>query len=121
MVNIFEYLLKNLILTEIIEILGIFIIKINNKKNLFNIIVVNIITNLPFSLLSYLIVYYNLKINYYLFIIISEIIIILIETYLFNKYLIFKNKNIKKTICLSIYLNMLSFVIGNLLLFIIKQ
>lgn len=121
---IVNYILKNLILTEIIEIFFSFILGIRNINNYKIIILMNIITNVTLSFITY-ILFSFVNINFYIYLIIIETIVILTEKIILQKYFdfdiekIFLINKIKtnnyKSFCLSLILNFLSIIFGNII------
>lgn len=118
------YILKNLILTEIIEIFFSFILGIRNINNYKIIILMNIITNVTLSFITY-ILFSFVNINFYIYLIIIETIVILTEKIILQKYFdfdiekIFLINKIKtnnyKSFCLSLILNFSSIIFGNII------
>lgn len=118
------YILKNLILTEIIEIFFSFILGIRNINNYKIIILMNIITNVTLSFITY-ILFNFVNINFYIYLIIIETIVILTEKIILQTYFdfdiekIFLINKIKtnnyKSFCLSLILNFSSIIFGNII------
>jgi len=118
------YILKNLILTEIIEILFSFILGIRNINNYKIIILMSIITNVTLSFITY-ILFSFININFYIYLIIIETIVILTEKIILQKYFDFDTENIflinkiktnnYKSFCLSLILNFSSIIFGNII------
>lgn len=118
------YILKNLILTEIIEIFFSFILGIRNINNYKIIILMNIITNVTLSFITYTLFSF-VNINFYIYLIIIETIVILTEKIILEKYFdfdiekIFLINKIKtnnyKSFCLSLILNFSSIIFGNII------
>ena len=100
-----------LISTIIIETIFAFIFKVRNKKDFLNIILVNIITNpivviIPIYIeLIYGLTYRNISL------IILEILTVLIEGFIYYKYLDYRKIN---PYLLSFLLNLLSYFIGEI-------
>lgn len=108
-----QTMLKCLIMTIIIELLIALILKIYNKKDIINIILVNILTNPIVSSIPYIIsLFYGYK-YYKLTLILLEIWAFVIEALIYKKYL--NNKKINPFI-LSIILNLSSYLIGLIIL-----
>lgn len=118
------YILKNLILTEIIEIFFSFILGIRNINNYKIIILMNIITNVTLSFITY-ILFSFVNINFYIYLIIIETIVILTEKIILQKYFdfdiekIFLINRIKtnnyKSFYMSLILNFSSIIFGNII------
>ncbi len=100
-----------LLSTIIIEIIGTFLFGIRLKKDFINIILANIITNplvviIPIIIsLRYGLLYRNISLG------ILEILIVLVEGFLYQKYLSYKKIN---PYLLSFLLNLLSFLVGEI-------
>ena len=78
-------IIRCLLITIILEVLSALILKIKNKKDLLNIILVNLITNPIFSISIFLInFFYGVK-AYYISLIFFELLIVLIEGYMYKK------------------------------------
>ena len=105
-------ILKPLIATIIIESIVAYLLKIRNKDELINIALINIITNTILTLIIQIYVYYfgfdTINILKFIIIPILEIIIIIIESKLFKKYL----KEDRNYLKISFILNMSSFIGG---------
>lgn len=102
----YPILIKYLMVTIVIEEIGLLIQREKNYKIYIACLIVNIITNISLNiLLQYL------SDNYYLFLVILEIVIFIIEAFVY--YLV--NKNIVKSIRLSLICNLLSLLIGSLI------
>ncbi len=103
-----KVMINSLLITIIVEVIVSILLKYR-KKDIINIILVNIITNpLLNSIIVYINVYYGLKVrNIALFFL--EIMVVLIEGMIYQKYL--ERKNINAYI-LSFILNLLSFTLG---------
>ena len=110
MITIIIKLIIALLLTIIIETSLAIILKIRNKKDLLNIVLINIITNLSLNIFILLsnIIFKRLIIN----IIILEIIVVLIEALFYKKKLAYKKIN---PFILSLLLNVISYSIGLLI------
>ena len=115
--NIFAYyLFRNLILTVIIEVILALIIGIRNKKDIIIVILVNLFTNpfvtiIPFIFNIYCGIMYK-KIS----LIILEILIVLLEGYIYKKSLI---KNKPNPYILSLILNVASYGVGFIINYLI--
>lgn len=113
LINDLPYLmLKCLLCTIIIELIVGIILKIKNKKDYINIILVNIITN---PLVSSIPVYFNIKFGILernISLIILEILTILTEGFIYKK--VFKFKKINPYL-VSLILNMSSYLIGEII------
>ena len=112
---ILKFMLRSLIITYLLELIGAYFLKITNKKNIINIILVNILTN-PFvvSLSFYINIVYGLK-SRIICLFLLEILVILIEGIIYHKYL----TNIKiNPYIISLILNLLSYLIGEILNYI---
>ena len=115
--NIFAYyLFRNLILTVLIELLLALIIGIKSKKDIIIVILVNLFTNplvtiIPFIFNIYCGIMYK-KIS----LIILEILVVLLEGYIYKKSL-----NIKKLnpYLLSLILNISSYGVGLIINYLI--
>jgi len=106
------YMLVCLLLTIIIELLVAYILKVRNKMDLINIILVNILTNpLLVSTVNLISINYGLKISY-IFLAIFELLVVFIEGFIYKKYLDFKKIN---PYLLSFILNLCSYLSGLLI------
>ena len=116
LINDFPYLmLKCLLCTIIIELIIGFVLKIKNKKDYLNIILVNIITN---PLVTSIPVYFNIKFGILernISLIILEILTVLTEGFIYKKILNYKRIN---PYLISIILNMSSYLIGEIINYI---
>ena len=105
-------ILRPLIPTIIIESIVAYILKIRDKDELINIALINIITNTALTLIIQAYVYYfgigSIKILTYIIVPILEVIIIVVESILFKKYL----KKDRNYIVISFILNMSSYIGG---------
>lgn len=105
-------MVKCLICTIIIEYLVSIILKIKDKKDLLNIVLVNIMTN---PLVTSIPVYFNIKyglIQRHIVLIILEIFTIISEGFVYKKYLNYKKIN---PYILSIILNASSYLLGEVI------
>lgn len=99
-------------LTIVVEVLFAFILKVRDKKDFVNIILANIITN---PIVVIIPIYINFKFGstyYYISLIILEIMAVIVEGILYKKFLNYKRIN---PFVLSIILNILSYVSGEIL------
>ena len=106
------YFIKSLLITIIIELLIAWLLKIRDKKDILNIILVNVFTNL---LLNAIIIYVNIfhgvrERNISL--IILEIFIVFIEGFVYSKVLKYKRINFY---LLSLILNISSYLLGEII------
>ena len=98
-----------LLSTIIIELLVAFILKVRDKKDILNIILVNITTNpLLVTTTTYINIIYGLKYRNIL-IYPFEILVVLVEGLVYKKYLKYKKIN---PYLLSFILNVSSYLIG---------
>lgn len=104
-------MIRCLLVTIIIELLVALILKVKDKKDILNIILVNTMTN---PLLVSLTVYitYNRLFNRTISIIILEFLVVLIEGFTYKKVLKYKKIN---PFILSLILNFLSYFIGEII------
>ena len=101
-------MIRCLVITILIETTIAFIIKYRNR-DLLNVVLVNILTNpILNSVMVYINVYYGLKIRN-IFVIIFEILVVIIEGAIYQKYL--ENRKINGYL-LSLLLNISSYVLG---------
>lgn len=108
-------MLRCLILTIIIEVIIGLILKIKNKKDILNIILVNIITN---PIVVSIPVYINIKFGLLernICLIILEIITLFVEGFIYKKVLNYKKIN---PYLISLILNMSSYLIGEIINYI---
>lgn len=114
-------LIKTYLLTIIIEIIVLIIHKKLFKNNklflitLFFSLLYNLITNIPLNLIENKLVLSSFFI-YWLLIILLEIVVVLIEAIVI--YII--NKDLKISFILSFATNMISFVVGSFILYLIN-
>lgn len=105
-------LIRCLLLTIIIELIIALILGIRDKKDIINIILVNIITN-PVVVMSQTLLYIKFGYNIEMIgIAILEVLVVLVEGLIYKKVLNYKKIN---PILLSLILNALSFLIGELI------
>lgn len=105
-------LIRCLLLTIIIELIIALILGVRNKKDIINIILVNVITN-PIVVMSQTLLYIKFGYNIEMIgIAILEVLVVLVEGLIYKKVLNYKKIN---PIILSLILNALSFLIGELI------
>ena len=105
-------MVKCLICTIIIEIIIALILKIKDKNDLINIVLVNILTNpIVVSLPVYILMRYGRK-NYYITFYSLEIITVLVEGFIYKKVLKYKKIN---PYIISLILNLGSYLIGEII------
>ena len=108
-------MIRCLLSTIIIELLLALILGVRDKKDILNIILVNTMTNpLLVSLITY--ITYNKTYNRTISIIIMEILVVIIEGLTYKKILKFNKKN---PYILSLILNASSFLIGEIINYLI--
>lgn len=108
-------MLRCLILTIIIEVIIGLILKIKNKKDILNIILVNIITN---PIVVSIPVYINIKFGLLernISLIILEILTLFVEGFIYKEVLNYKKIN---PYLISLILNMSSYLIGEIINYI---
>lgn len=110
MINLYlKVLIVCLLSTIIVEVIVSLLLKVRDKKDILNIILVNIMTNpLLVSITVYINIFYGLK---YKNIIIYplEILVVLVEGLVYKRYLKYKKMN---PYLLSLILNISSYLIG---------
>ena len=110
MINLYlKILIVCLLSTIIVEVIVSLLLKVRDKKDILNIILVNIMTNpLLVSITVYINIFYGLK---YKNIIIYplEILVVLVEGLVYKRYLKYKKIN---PYLLSLILNISSYLIG---------
>lgn len=102
-------MLKCLILTIVIEFIVASILKVKDKKDLLNVVLVNCLTN---PIVVSFPVYFNIKYGIFerrVCLIILEILTLIVEGIIYKKYLKFKKIN---PYILSLILNSSSYIIG---------
>lgn len=102
-------MLKCLILTNVIEFIVASILKVKDKKDLLNVVLVNCLTN---PIVVSFPVYFNVKYGIFerrVCLIILEILTLIVEGIIYRKYLKFKKIN---PYILSLILNSSSYIIG---------
>lgn len=105
-------LIRCLLLTVIIELIIALILGIRDKKDIINVILVNVITN-PIVVMSQTLLYIKFGYNIEMIgIAILEVLVVLVEGLIYKKVLNYKKIN---PILLSLILNALSFLIGELI------
>lgn len=105
-------LIRCLLLTIIIELIIALILGIRDKKDIINVILVNVITN-PIVVMSQTLLYIKFGYNIEMIgIAILEVLVVLVEGLIYKKVLNYKKIN---PILLSLILNALSFLIGELI------
>lgn len=102
-----------LVVTILLEVLFTLIIKIRDKKDIINIILVNVLTNPLLVSITYVIFLKYGEGIQKIVEIVMEIIIIVVEGILYKKYLKFKKIN---PFLISFILNLSSYTIGSLLI-----
>ena len=108
-INFALYMLICLILTIVVEVLVALILKVRNKLDLINIVLVNILTNpLLVSTTNLISINYGLKIGY-IFLFIFELLAVFIEGLIYKKYLDYRKIN---PYVLSLILNVCSYLCG---------
>ena len=101
-----------LLATIIIEVTISFILKVRDKKDYINIVLVNIITN-PLLVSITTLILYRFGLNWRkVSVIIFEIIVVFVEGYIYKKYI---NYNKIRPCMLSLILNASSYLIGNVI------
>ena len=109
-------MLLSLLVTIIVELLVAFVIKIHNKKDILNIILVNIITNpLLVSIMYVIFLKYGRNVQTILEIIL-EVVILVVEGMFYRKYLKYNKIN---PFLISFILNIFSYILGSWLIDII--
>ena len=111
------YMVRALVLTIILEVIAAFMFMVRDKKDFLNIILANILTN---PLVVSISVYFNLKYGlegrrYSL--IILELSAFFVEGFIYSRYLKYRKIN---PYLLSIFLNMASFLFGEVINFMWK-
>ena len=101
-------MLVSLTLTIIIEVIAAIILKVNKSKDILNIILANILTNPLLVSITYYIRITHDELTKNIFLAVFEILAILIEGYLYKKYLTYKKLN---PFFLSLVLNASSFIL----------
>ncbi len=99
-------------LTLIIECIVAFILRVKSRKDYINILAVNILTNPILVCTSAFIKYFYGPSVYNIIIIILEILVVLIEGFIYHKYLEYKKIN---GFILSLILNLSSYSLGLIL------
>ena len=107
--QILTILINALLFTIIIEVLFALILKIRNKKDILNIILVNTVTNPIVVLFPYINgLHYGMK-HRYITLIILELLTLFFEGFIYSKYLKYKKIN---PYILSLLLNLASYLSG---------
>ncbi len=105
-------MIKCLICTIIIELCGALILKVRDRKDLLNVLLVNILTNpLVVSIPVLILVRYGYKTSM-IVLIVLEILTVLVEGFIYLKTLKYKKIN---PFGLSLILNISSFLIGEII------
>ena len=105
-------MIRALIFTIIIEIIIALVLKIREKKDILNIVLVNCFTN---PLVTSIPVYINIRYGVFqrnITLLALEIITVIVEGYIYKK--VFKFKIINPFV-LSLFLNLSSYLIGNII------
>ena len=101
-----------LICTIIIEVIVAYILRIKDKKDISNIILVNVLTNpLVVSIPIYMMVKYNYNMRI-ISLIVLEILTVIVEGLIYLKVLKYKKMN---PFIISIILNLSSYLIGEII------
>ena len=110
--NLPYIMIKCLICTIIIELCGALILKVRDRKDLLNVLLVNILTNpLVVSIPVLILVRYGYKTSM-IVLIVLEILTVLVEGFIYLKTLKYKKIN---PFGLSLILNISSFLIGEII------
>ena len=120
--DLIKYIIICLIMTEILELVIIRLLGVKNKNNFIVVFLMNLVTNIALSYITYMLSVYK-NINFYEYIFMAEIIVIVVESVLLDKYFdyeaenffvnkITKNKKLKSVI-FSLIINVLSIVVGS--------
>ncbi len=110
--NLPHYIIRCLLCTIIIELIIALILKVKNKKDILNIILINIVTNpLVVTIPTYMLVKYNYNTSI-ISLIILEILTLLVEGYTYLKVLEYKKIN---PFLLSLILNTSSYLLGEVI------
>lgn len=105
-------MIKCLICTIIIEVIVAYILRIKDKKDISNIILVNVVTNpLVVSIPIYMMVKYNYNMRI-ISLIVLEILTVIVEGLIYLKVLKYKKMN---PFIISIILNLSSYLIGEII------
>lgn len=105
-------MIKCLICTIIIEVIVAYILRIKDKKDISNIILVNVLTNpLVVSIPIYMMVKYNYNMRI-ISLIVLEILTVIVEGLIYLKVLKYKKIN---PFIISIILNLSSYLIGEII------
>ena len=111
-INFAIYMLICLIATIAIELFVALLLKVKDKLDIINIVLVNIMTNpLVVSLVNLISINFGKDVSYR-FLAIFEILVVLVEGYLYKKYLKYDRIN---PFLLSFILNLISFAFGLLI------
>ncbi len=98
-----------LLMTIILESIISFLIRIKDKQDYLNIILVNILTN-PILVTTSSIIRFNYGLSIYkIYMIILEIIVIIVEGFIYKKYIKYNRIN---PYLLSLILNLSSYILG---------
>ena len=109
-------LIKCLIITVILETISAYILRIKEKNDLINIILINVLTN-PILVLIVSLCYFKYGINYYyVSVIFLELLVVFVEGLFYSKVLFTKKIN---SYLLSFILNAISYFIGFLIQIVI--
>ena len=118
MINYIIQILFNLSLTLIIETIVALLLKVRNKNDLLNVLIVNYITN-PIINISMIIIMYFIKSNIIInsFIFIFELLVVYYEYVFYKKRFIYNRINL---LLFSFILNLISFLSGYVILFVVN-
>ena len=106
------YMIRSLLITLVVEILVAIVLKIKDKKDLLNILLVNLLTNpLLNAIIIYINVFYSIKARN-ISLIFLEIFIVFIEGFIYKKVLKYKKIN---CYLLSLILNFSSYILGTII------
>lgn len=103
-----------LIITITIEILLAYALKVRDKLDFLNVLLVNILTNPILVITTYMIGIASTKMNQDIFTYVFEVLVVLAEGYIYKKVLKYKKIN---CFILSLILNIGSYLIGLLINF----
>lgn len=106
-----------LLLTVIIELIVGIILKVINRRDLLNIVLVNVLTN---PILNIIIDYFLFAYGYkarLISLLVMEILIIILEGIIYKKVLVYNRINL---FALSLILNLSSYFLGNMITIVFK-
>lgn len=110
--KILTILINALFFTILIEVVVAFLLRVKEKKDLINVVLVNVVTNPIVVLFPYVIGMYHGNTYRYIALAILEVLTVIFEGFIYKKHLNYKKIN---PFLLALILNAASYFIGNII------